>query len=132
MIILMIDTPLGPNMGVLKTRKIPAIISHPRPNITKEPEQYYRNLLLLFMPWRHKKDILADCSTYEQSFKKGILRNSALQEYESKLSIQQATRDGSGTFRRHRFGTAVSAPGLFGARTFFFRFVVLKLRCFGL
>ena len=26
----------------------------------------------------------------------------------------------------------ISAPGLFGARTFFFRFVVLLLHCFGL
>ena len=61
---------------------------------------------------------------------------------ESLAACGVGRKEESGTFRRRRFGAAVSAldnsaldisaPGLFGAKTFFFRFVVLKLRYFDL
>ena len=48
-----------------KYRKIPRVIRYVRYNLKKDPENYYREQLMLFMPWRNEqKDLLGPFETY--------------------------------------------------------------------
>ena len=48
-----------------KYRKVPKVIRYVRYNQTKDPENYYREQLMLFMPWRNEqKDLLGSFGTY--------------------------------------------------------------------
>ena len=70
---------LDNNAGFIKKRNSPALISHMRYDKLTRPEEYHRNLLLLFKPWRQPSDVLTHDS-YHSSFlseveKIQILRN---------------------------------------------------------
>ena len=46
-------------------RNIPRVICHVRYNLKKDPENHYREQLMLFMPWRNEqKDLLGPFETY--------------------------------------------------------------------
>ena len=52
-----------------KYRKVPKVIRYVRYNQTKDPENYYREQLMLFMPWRNEqKDLLGSFGTYRAHY----------------------------------------------------------------
>ena len=52
-----------------KYRKVPKVIRYVRYNQTKDPENYYREQLVLFMPWRNEqKDLLGSFGTYRAHY----------------------------------------------------------------
>ena len=54
---------------VYKSRKVPKVIRYVRYNKKKDPENYYREKLMLFMPWRNEaKDLLDTFDTYEAHY----------------------------------------------------------------
>ena len=80
-----IDTQEGANIGddplssdflfkaktgtVYKRRKVPKVIRYVRYNKKKDPENYFREKLMLFMPWRNEaKDLLGTFDTYEAHY----------------------------------------------------------------
>ena len=67
-----------------KKRKVPRIIRYVRYNKKNDAENYYRERLMLFTPWRNKqKDLLSSFDTFEahhNSLKTSIKSKSS--EYE--------------------------------------------------
>ena len=54
---------------VYKSRKVPKVIRYVRYNKKKDPENYCREKLMLFMPWRNEaKDLLDTFDTYEAHY----------------------------------------------------------------
>ena len=54
---------------VYKSRKVPKVIRYVRYNKKKDPENYFREKLMLFMPWRNEaKDLLSTFDTYEAHY----------------------------------------------------------------
>ena len=52
-----------------KYRKVPKVIRYVRYDQTKDPENYYREQLMLFMPWRNEqKDLLGSFETYRAHY----------------------------------------------------------------
>ena len=52
-----------------KYRKVPKVIRYVRYNQTKDPENYYREQLMLFMAWRkEQKDLLGSFETYRDHY----------------------------------------------------------------
>ena len=52
-----------------KTRKVPKIIRYVKYNKKKDPENYFREQLMLFVPWRNEqKDLLGSFDTYEAHY----------------------------------------------------------------
>ena len=52
-----------------KKRKVPRIIRYVKYNKKKDPENYFREQLMLFVPWRNEqKDILGSFDTYEAHY----------------------------------------------------------------
>ena len=52
-----------------KYRKVPKVIRYVRYNQTKDPENYYREQLMLFMPWRNEeKDLFGSFGTYRAHY----------------------------------------------------------------
>ena len=52
----------------IKRRNRPKIIRYVRFSKTKDPENYYRELLMLFHPWRYEGKIKGVCNTYRNQF----------------------------------------------------------------
>ena len=75
---------LDGSAGRIKSRKFPAIITHPYYDKINKPELYYCNLLLLFKPWRQRSDVLNPFGSYEESYKNEALTNDTMVEYENK------------------------------------------------
>ena len=53
---------------VMKCRKSKAVIRYHTPNKTKEPEQYFHHLLVLYYPWRNEDSLLGSNQTYASKF----------------------------------------------------------------
>ena len=52
-----------------KKRKVPRIIRYVKYNMKKDPENYFREQLMLFVPWRNEqKDLLGSFDTYEAHY----------------------------------------------------------------
>ena len=52
-----------------KKRKVPRIIRYVKYNKTKDPENYFREQLMLFLPWRNEqKDLLGSFDTFEAHY----------------------------------------------------------------
>ena len=52
-----------------KKRKVPRIIRYVKYNKKKDPENYFREQLMLFLPWRNEqKDLLGSFDTYEAHY----------------------------------------------------------------
>ena len=74
---------------VLVKRKKPKIIRSVRFNETKDPENYYREKIMLYTPWRNeKKDLLKDFQTYQDRFKtiKDLIEKNS-KEYENNCDV---------------------------------------------
>ena len=60
---------IAKNETKYKYRKVPKVIRYVRYNQTKDPENYYREQLILFMPWRNEqKDLLGSFETYRAHY----------------------------------------------------------------
>ena len=57
-----------PSGSTLQRRKRKKIIRYVHYNRKKDPENYYREALLLLYPWRDESYLINDCKTYEQRF----------------------------------------------------------------
>ena len=53
---------------IMKCRKVKAVIRYHTPNKTKEPEQYFHHLLMLYYPWRQETELLGNEQTYMSKF----------------------------------------------------------------
>ena len=53
---------------VMKCRKVKAVIRYHTPNKTKEPEQYFHHLLMVYYPWRQETELLGNEQTYMSKF----------------------------------------------------------------
>ena len=52
-----------------KKRKVPRIIRYVKYNKKKDPENYFREQLMLFVPWRNEqKDLIGSFDTYEAHY----------------------------------------------------------------
>ena len=52
-----------------KKRKVPRIIRYVKYNMKKDPENYFREQLMLFVQWRNEqKDLLGSFDTYEAHY----------------------------------------------------------------
>eukprot|EP00105_Crassostrea_gigas_P014661 XP_011431404.1 PREDICTED: uncharacterized protein LOC105331065 [Crassostrea gigas] len=89
----------------IKRRKLPRVIRYVRFNIKTDPENYYREKLMLFMPWRNEStDLISGMDTFEKSFhlKKSFLTHK-VKEYEFNAeqldaALQMAIEDFSSAF----------------------------------
>lgn len=55
--------PLKDKSGFLKKRTIPRVIRFRRFNILQDPENYFREMIMLYMPWREESEDLVDCES---------------------------------------------------------------------
>ncbi|XP_065942483.1 uncharacterized protein [Magallana gigas] len=68
----------------IRRRKVPRVIRYVRFNVKTDRENYYREKLMLFLPWKDELvDLLSGVDTYERSFnlKKSFLKHK-VKEYE--------------------------------------------------
>lgn len=57
------------NGTILRKRRRQKILRYVRYNRDQDPENYYREQLMLFYPWRNEeKDLLSDCETYKEHY----------------------------------------------------------------
>ena len=56
------------NGTLLRKRKQSAVIRYVRYQHKVDPENYFREILLLFAPWRQENNIIGDCETYQDRF----------------------------------------------------------------
>ena len=64
----------------VKKRAHAKIIRYVRYNKTSDPENHYRELLMLFFPWRNEKKIIGNCHKYHEKFKlekQTVIKNQA-------------------------------------------------------
>ena len=48
-----------PNGIIIKKRRVPRILRYVNYNIKRDPENHYRERLMLFLPWRNEEDDLS-------------------------------------------------------------------------
>ena len=53
---------------IMKCRKVRDVIRFHTPNKTTEPEKYFHNLLMLYLPWRKESDLIGEGNTYSSKF----------------------------------------------------------------
>ena len=59
-----------PNGIVIKKRKVPRVIRYVNYNVKRDPQNYYREMLMLFLPWRNKeKDLYGGFKTFMEHYK---------------------------------------------------------------
>ena len=73
----------------LVKRKRAKIIRSVRFNKEKEPENYYREQLMLYTPWRNEqKDLIKDCQTYQERYQQvELIVNSNKEQYDRHSDI---------------------------------------------
>lgn len=73
----------------LVKRKRAKIIRSVRFNKEKEPENYYREQLMLYTPWRNEqKDLIKDCQTYQERYQQvELIANSNKEQYDRHSDI---------------------------------------------
>ena len=73
----------------LVKRKRAKIIRSVRLNKEKEPENYYREQLMLYTPWRNEqKDLIKDCQTYQDRYQQvELIVNSNKEQYDRHSDI---------------------------------------------
>ena len=73
----------------LVKRKRAKIIRSVRFNKEKEPENYYREQLMLYTPWRNEqKDLIKDCQTYQERYQQvELIVNSNKEQYDHHSDI---------------------------------------------
>ena len=93
-----VEIPMRGRMKLVKRQK-PKIIRSVRYNKKKDPENYYREQIMLYCPWRNEeKDILNNCQTYQERYNQVetiVCKNK--QQYEHHADIlEQAIQDMDG------------------------------------
>ena len=84
---------LNKNIGSMKKRNMPALISHYIPNKLDKRDQYYEQFLLLFKPWRERKDVLGSHNkTFEETFNDECSHNEKMKLYEARMSSQYESK----------------------------------------
>ena len=73
------------NAGYMKPRCKAALINHPIPEKIKNPEEYFECYLLLFKPWRYRKDVLGSFRSYKDAFEAERVQNQEMVEYEQRV-----------------------------------------------
>ena len=64
---LLLELPSG---IVIKKRKVSRVIRYVNYNIKKDPQNHYRERLMLFLPWRNEEeDLYGGFKTYEEHYK---------------------------------------------------------------
>ena len=59
-----------PNGIVIKKRKVPRVIRYVNYNVKKDPQNHYRERLMLFLPWRNEEtDLYGGFKTHEEHYK---------------------------------------------------------------
>ena len=53
---------------IMKCRRIKAVIRYHKPKKSKEPEQFFHHLLMLYYPWRNEKELIGEDQTYASKF----------------------------------------------------------------
>ena len=73
----------------LVKRKRAKIVRSVRFNKEKDPENYYREQLMLYTPWRNEqKDLINDCQTYQERYQQlESITNSNKEQYECHSDI---------------------------------------------
>ena len=73
----------------LVKRKRAKIIRTVRFNKEKEPENYYREQLMLYTPWRNEqKDLIKDCQTYQERYQQvELIVNNNKEQYDRHSDI---------------------------------------------
>lgn len=68
----------------IKRRRTPRVIRYVRFNLKTDPDNYYREKLMLFTPWRNEcSDLLSGFDSFEQSFnQKKVFLAHKIKEYE--------------------------------------------------
>lgn len=95
---------------IMKCRKSKAVIRYHTPNKTKEPEQYFHHLLILYYPWRNEDSLLRSNQTYASKFYKPkvqsvVTKNRGLFEPDAdavSLALE-ALRNNEGIHMTHSF-----------------------------
>ena len=59
---------LQKGLGVIRKRKLQAILCTRRYKVHAEPEKYYHSKLLLYYPWNHENDIILTYQSYHDSY----------------------------------------------------------------
>lgn len=67
--------------GIMKLKKEKSLVYHNNFDPHVQSESYYYAIQLLFMPWRHEKDIKGTCPSYEEAFKRNVASFPRLKEY---------------------------------------------------
>ena len=58
-----------PNGIIIKKRKVQRILRYVNYNVNREPENHYRERLMLFLPWRNEEqDLYGGYKTYEEHY----------------------------------------------------------------
>ncbi|XP_078383840.1 uncharacterized protein LOC144666317 [Oculina patagonica] len=80
----------------LVKRKKPKIIRSVRYHKNRDPENHYREQLMLYLPWRKENtDLIKDCQTYQERFeqvKHEVINNKHQYEYHSEI-LDKAIED---------------------------------------
>ncbi|XP_044742323.1 uncharacterized protein LOC123304800, partial [Chrysoperla carnea] len=88
--------PLKDGSGFIKKRQKPAIIRYRRYNMGTDPDNYFREQVMLYLPWRNENtDILSkDCLEVCQQYVEIITTNRRKYNYfESESELDEALRD---------------------------------------
>jgi hypothetical protein len=56
--------------GFIRKRKSEILLRTPKLTIEQDGDNYFYSILLLHLPWRHEDEILQNCTTAEEAFKK--------------------------------------------------------------
>ena len=54
--------------SIIKLRKRPKVIRYVRFHKDKDPENYYREQIMLFSPWRSESQLLGECTTFHERY----------------------------------------------------------------
>ena len=95
---------------IMKCRKIRAVVRYHTPNKTKEPENYFHHLLMLYYPWHNEDTLVGSEQTYASKFNEPevqavVEKNRALFEPDADAISEalEAFRNNEGTSILHSF-----------------------------
>lgn len=54
--------------SILKRRKVPRVIYSVGFNKDHDQENYYRELIMLYIPWRNESALISDCFSYKERY----------------------------------------------------------------
>jgi hypothetical protein len=90
---------------ILKERKTPKVLRYVRYSKNLDPENHYREMLMLFLPWRNEaNDLLANCESYAEHYESVKERvEKKRKEYEHSADDLDAARERAEVDNRDQF-----------------------------